>query len=611
MTALYKILLALFLCSISTFVGIAQYENAATPYAAELSSAMQCAEFPEEADFETILNKLPFIEWKNVGSNGFSKPYDNKTYVIKCESSIPVSGYYFIECNYTMLEHLQLAIVKQNEIDNITDNIGFIAAKEKSQSLKPTFRVWLDQGQTSFIFYEKKRFSSASQRFTIYNTIAYTDQAKNNNILSGILLGIFLVLLGNGVISWLMLKSNLYAFYSIYLIGLLLIFMIAEGYFRLFNPNIQDQLYFTLYYAIFFALLMIGIIFVRVLPVFSTFPKLKRISIAIIAFAFLLLLFNHYTFIHVPNWPLWIYKISNSLILVIPLAVIVLSAYFFFKNKDRRALWIMGIFTLSFLFFIVFALLPFFSISHSNMQGFKWIILFDAIAFLLFLNRDFYITREENTKLNLRVLEEKHKATLEYLQGITFERTRIADYLHDEISSQLIFLKNTIISKKSLSLTSNEIAYKLDAIYNQVRHLSHSMHPISLEKYGLKKALEEHVLKLEDTYPDVIIDLEITLENASLNSNTEIFLYLSSLELLANSIKHTSSSKIHLYLFLKENNIILVYFDDGGGFDTNISNSNGLGLLNISRRAAALGGSFELYEIPNGVKHIIKLPVET
>jgi len=81
-------------------------------------------------------------------------------------------------------------------------------------------------------------------------------------------------------------------------------------------------------------------------------------------------------------------------------------------------------------------------------------------------------------------------------------------------------------------------------------------------------------------------------------------------ELVTNTLKYASATEIDVELIDIENNINLVYTDNGIGFDKN-NYKKGIGIENIFKRLDAIGGQCEINSKPGeGVTFVILIPTE-
>lgn len=84
------------------------------------------------------------------------------------------------------------------------------------------------------------------------------------------------------------------------------------------------------------------------------------------------------------------------------------------------------------------------------------------------------------------------------------------------------------------------------------------------------------------------------------NADKDLFIFRIIQEIINNIIKHAFCTRISIKLELKQGVLNLIVEDNGVGFDpgTQQEDKNGMGLQNINRRAAMIGGSAEIYSMP-------------
>ena len=102
--------------------------------------------------------------------------------------------------------------------------------------------------------------------------------------------------------------------------------------------------------------------------------------------------------------------------------------------------------------------------------------------------------------------------------------------------------------------------------------------------------------------------------NYRLPAGTEVMLYRITQELVSNSLKHANAKQIDLLMLEKTDNIVLIYKDNGQGFnyDQARKKAAGLGIGNIESRVAILGGRITWQtKTDQGVQAIIEIPIST
>ena len=574
-------------------------------------SALFCKASNPDEGINAIL-KDPSIQWKKVPAKGFSKPYDQHTYWIQIPVEILQDGIYFLENNYTMLEAYQLYVVSDSGRVFYNGDMGLKAPSAAARYRLPVFELELKKGNYRFFLKIAKKFSTAAQSFTLYDAPSFSLKIRNSSTQQGIVYGIFIFLLLQGIITSIFFRSRNYWLYAGYVLSLIVILAVSDGSIRLLLPGeVHLEAYFLLYYALLFSFVFLMLLFTQLVPVERHLPRLIPILKVLFGLSFGLLLLSTYAFFALPDYPTWAYKISNSLFLIFPILLIGLSIYFFLQYRYRQALWLIIVFGLTLLFIAAFALLPYINYDFAEFMQFKWIILFEGVAVLIVLNRDFYLTRKENSCLQLEILEEQHRASMNYLTGISDERKRMATQLHDEISIQLSVLKMEISEGDTANKEQmDQFSEKLDLIHQQIRSTSHALSPVHLERKGLRMAIEEEIVKLEDHFPDLCLLPEINLHQERFASQTEEFVYWTFMELMHNIIKHAHASQVEIILRSSKKEIELIVSDDGVGYHPQPGEKEGIGLSHIRNRSKIAGGTFEIISRDKGMEHHFKLPLD-
>ena len=194
------------------------------------------------------------------------------------------------------------------------------------------------------------------------------------------------------------------------------------------------------------------------------------------------------------------------------------------------------------------------------------------------------------------------------------ERKRIAQDLHDEVGAMLSVVKLNVgrIEKKSEEATAKQLAAEtktyLDEVITQVRRISRSLLPPSLEKLGLYFALEELA-----NWVNKADQLKITCwksgEQFRFDNKKELAIFRIVQELLNNAIKHAGASSILMNArFSSGKNLMISITDNGKGFNLQEKMNTGLGLKNLESRSQMMSAKFKMKSIPGkGTTAIIYL----
>jgi signal transduction histidine kinase len=188
------------------------------------------------------------------------------------------------------------------------------------------------------------------------------------------------------------------------------------------------------------------------------------------------------------------------------------------------------------------------------------------------------------------------------------ERKRVANELHDGLGPLLSTIKMSLYalapektqasSKKPIYVNAIE---SVDEAIKSLREISNNLSPSVLEDFGLIAAIKSFIGKTE-TAAEVKIEFVTNMtEKVQVNKETSLIIYRSLCELIHNTIKHAKAGKIMISLYQENQEIKLLYQDNGVGFNYDSPMSRqplGMGLNTIQSRIASIEGEFELKSRP-------------
>jgi signal transduction histidine kinase len=172
-------------------------------------------------------------------------------------------------------------------------------------------------------------------------------------------------------------------------------------------------------------------------------------------------------------------------------------------------------------------------------------------------------------------------------------RRRIERNLHDGIQQRLIALSLDLESvretippeEREARLGLDRLSRELEAVHDDLRQLSHGLHPAVLSRRGLAAALAAVVRR-----SPIPVTLQADIEERQ-PAPIEIGVYYVVAEALTNAAKHSHASEIRVSVVVSGDTIWATVADDGvGGADPGA----GGGLTGLIDRVAALGGSLEI-----------------
>jgi signal transduction histidine kinase len=168
-------------------------------------------------------------------------------------------------------------------------------------------------------------------------------------------------------------------------------------------------------------------------------------------------------------------------------------------------------------------------------------------------------------------------------------RRRIERDLHDGTQQRLVSLGLELrgarelvpLPLRELDDALSHASEELTGVFEELRRLSHGIHPAILSEGGLEPAL--HVLRRRSAVP-VSLDIRV---NRRLPERVEVATYYVVSEALTNAAKHAAASGVSVTLEEQSSWLRVVIRDDGiGGAEA----ERGSGLVGLRDRVEAIGG---------------------
>ena len=197
------------------------------------------------------------------------------------------------------------------------------------------------------------------------------------------------------------------------------------------------------------------------------------------------------------------------------------------------------------------------------------------------------------------------------------ERRRISRELHDDLNQKIATLSLSISGvKRRLPMREGELVVELDrlretvnGLTDEVRRLSHQLHPAVLEHLGLVTALESYIESFTDE-EQIDVQLRAEIGEERVPFQTSICLYRVAVEALRNVSRHSEAPSAIISLKRFDDVLELQVSDSGKGFDVeSFRHGGGLGLISIEERLRLLQGSCEIHSTPyRGTTLIARVP---
>lgn len=231
---------------------------------------------------------------------------------------------------------------------------------------------------------------------------------------------------------------------------------------------------------------------------------------------------------------------------------------------------------------------------------------------------DLYRKTRQLEKLNeeLRLLSSK------LIVAQDEERRHIARELHDGLGQELSAAKMLVDGllrpgqnqewKRDAVLESSAV---IDRAIQQLRSMSHLLHPPLLDEIGLQSALNVY-LEGFSKRSGIETSIEVLpLEFPRLKPELETAVFRIVQEALTNVFRHAQARKAHLQLCTQGNSLILSVQDDGKGLSEEIVGLQlariGIGIAGMRQRVKEYGGEFRVRNISPGTLIHIVIPISS
>jgi signal transduction histidine kinase len=244
------------------------------------------------------------------------------------------------------------------------------------------------------------------------------------------------------------------------------------------------------------------------------------------------------------------------------------------------------------------------------------VVVYTFIAFVLMglvLILFFYFSRKKIAQKEIEKKDLELQYQKELLSAVIItqeeERKRIAQDLHDDISSKLniVALNSHLLTRPNLNdndvleITRNIIDLTSKALDNS-RKIAYGLLPPVLDKFGLHAGMQELCLEFS-SLKDVEVNYICKSIFNPLDKDRHLHVFRILQELMNNSLRHGKATIISILLEDLNGFKNCTYTDNGIGFETgNNESKKGLGLKNIESRITFLRGTMHVKSaVGNGI----------
>jgi PAS domain S-box-containing protein len=181
------------------------------------------------------------------------------------------------------------------------------------------------------------------------------------------------------------------------------------------------------------------------------------------------------------------------------------------------------------------------------------------------------------------------------------ERRRISRELHDDIVQKVasLAIRVSLIKQRAPALTDSlavelgSLQRRVSELADDIRQLSHQLHPAVLEHVGLIVALKSFTAEFS-RLEGIEVKLIGPEENDRIPKDIAFCAYRVVQESLRNVAKHSGAKTAEVVLWVAGNDLHLSIKDEGRGFDVETARSRGLGMVSVEERVRLCQGSVKV-----------------
>jgi len=193
--------------------------------------------------------------------------------------------------------------------------------------------------------------------------------------------------------------------------------------------------------------------------------------------------------------------------------------------------------------------------------------------------------------------QELRYTVLGALKAQEYERTKTSRFLHDTVGQNLtaLGLQLDLVhmdlgnARPEILARVEEMQKLLESVMEQVRDYSYELNPSTVERAGLRAALDRLVARLRDRFTG-IIRLKVD-PSMKIDPKVATAMFQIAQEAVENAVQHSGCSTVEIAIKSTRTGTSLEVRDDGKGFDPAdlLEGGRGLGLLSMEHYAAQAG----------------------
>lgn len=513
----------------------------------------------------------------------------------------------------------KLPIQKYLSFDNIyIDSLTFFENNkstligDRTNAMGPflnalAFPIHLEKGQKKeFLVRFKKNISFVEFKVDLANGEVLNEQMQNRILVVSFFIGIiFLLFIINSILLF-QTRLKLYVFYLIYSFltsGYILISTGMAKYFLFSDVLIFSEL--RIYFGTLW-LISLSVFLAEFLRLSEFQPKLMRWIKRLVIFNLGVIVTSIFFLISNNGDALKYFTLTAYAIFLCLIILLFIASIRHVKIQRLSGLYALAAFFPMIAWGAIFIFNVFGWIGYEpsvdllSLSG-----LFEVFLFGFVLTRNYIDAFRSEALLQKVILAQRAEAYEMVLKAQMKERKQIAHVIHDRFVGSL----STLELQLNKEVTEEAKTY-LRSINTDLRALSHSIMPKSLEEGDLISAIKTHSNTLNKIHNYSLV--EVYAYDCPVFYPEEIAhpIYLVLLELVQNALKHGGASKVIIEFYAYPEVFVFQVIDNGNGFDLS-EGKQGFGIRSIISRIETLNGEIEFESNLSEGTHVqISIPIK-
>ncbi|WP_181404078.1 7TM diverse intracellular signaling domain-containing protein [Aliarcobacter cryaerophilus] len=553
--------------------GFSFNENFEISYLKDSSNELNIQEIANSNDFQKHSNK-------------FSLGYLKDTIWIKVDLKNKSSKEDFIlSLNEHFYEKANMHYFDESEnLWKTLKNGVFTPIKERNiETSKLAFNFKIQQNSSQTIFVELKAKYPYFGNIAVYSK-DYFFASRILNIDSFFILqfGILLIIIIFNLFLWISLKEKVYIYYVGYTFFALVYLINISGLLIYFD--LQHYMY-KLHFSVSLCIIFLSLFSIE----YFEANKYFKASVFVIKILILLLFVFAFMMVAVSYSP-W-NNFMNHIITLILITLIVSSIKIYKKGQYflKYYIFAISIYFTSVIIFILF-LMGIIEYNYFNRYAYIYCLSLEIIVFALILSNRYNIIKNEQIKtqnelISLQINQNKllenevEKKTLK-LTKLVKERELLVKEVFHRVKNNF----HVITAFLWFESKKDDNKHRFTELINRIKSMSliheYLCNSKDLIDINLKEYIDELVKTIIQTYSIPTLKINTNIENINLEFENIMSLGVVVNEIINNSIKHHPKEKaiiLDINCYKKSDSVILIFVDNGLGFDENIQKT-GLGL---------------------------------